>query len=110
MIFWIDAQLSPALAPWIAEEFGIESYSVQRLGYRDAADHEIFFAARKSGAVVITKDKDFTYLIDKHGPPPQVLWVTLGNTSNNHMRTVLKKVLPEAVALFEQGEPLVEIG
>ena len=26
MILWIDAQLSPALAPWIAEQFGIETY------------------------------------------------------------------------------------
>lgn len=82
MILWVDAQLSPALAPWIAEQFGIQSYSVRWLGYRDAEDPEIFRAAREAGAVVLTKDSDFVRLLEQHGPPPQVLLVTLGNTSN----------------------------
>ncbi len=58
----------------------------------------------------MTKDKDFTYLLGEHDPPPQVLRVTIGYTSNAHMWSVLKKVLPGAVALFEKWEPLVEIG
>jgi predicted nuclease of predicted toxin-antitoxin system len=56
---WVDAQLSPALAPWITEQFGIEAYSVKWLGYRDATDAEIFHAARKAAVVVMTKDSDF---------------------------------------------------
>ena len=54
MILWIDAQLSPALAPWITQQFGIEAYSVKWLGYRDATDPVIFQAAREAGAVVMT--------------------------------------------------------
>jgi predicted nuclease of predicted toxin-antitoxin system len=109
VILWVDAQLSPALAPWITQQFGIEAYSVKELGYRDAADRVIFQAAREAGAVVVTKDSDFLRLLDQCGPPPQVLWITLGNTSNAHMREVLNRVLPHAVALLESGEPLVEI-
>jgi predicted nuclease of predicted toxin-antitoxin system len=109
VIFWIDAQLSPALAPWITQQFGIEAYSVKRLGYRDATDLVIFQAARQAGAVVMTKDNDFLRLLDQYGPPPQVLWITLGNTSNAHIREVLMRVLPQAVSLLESGEPLVEI-
>jgi predicted nuclease of predicted toxin-antitoxin system len=109
VILWIDAQLSPALAPWIMQQFGIEAYSAKWLGYRDATDPVIFQAARKAGAVVMTKDSDFLRLLDRYGPPPQVLWVTLGNTSNARMREVLSRMLLQAVALLESGEPLVEI-
>jgi predicted nuclease of predicted toxin-antitoxin system len=42
VILWIDAQLSPALASWIAEHFKIEAFSVKYLGYRDANDRQIF--------------------------------------------------------------------
>ncbi|GIW25814.1 DUF5615 family PIN-like protein [Meiothermus sp.] len=50
---------SPVLAPWRAATFGVEAYSVQRLGYRDATDRVIFEAARAAQAIVITKDSDF---------------------------------------------------
>jgi predicted nuclease of predicted toxin-antitoxin system len=110
MILWIDVQLSPSLAPWITGQFGIEAYSVKWLGYRDASDHVIFLAAREAGVIVMTKDSDFLRLLDEYGPPPQILWVTMGNTSNANMREVLNRVLPKAVAMLKAGEPLVEIG
>jgi Domain of unknown function (DUF5615) len=72
MILWIDAQLSAALAPWITQQFGIDAYSLKRLGYRDATDPVIFQAAREAGAVVMTKDSDFLRLLEQYGPPPQV--------------------------------------
>ena len=78
MIFWVDAQLSPALAPWLSETFEVEAYSVKFLGYRDAPDKVIFDAAREAAAVVITKDADFVSMLEHYGPPPQVLWVKLG--------------------------------
>jgi predicted nuclease of predicted toxin-antitoxin system len=73
VIFWIDAQLSPALAPWLNARFGVKAYSVAHLGYRDAEDGGIFRAAREQGAVVMTKDTDFLRLLEQHGAPPQVL-------------------------------------
>ncbi|HEX7239894.1 MAG TPA: DUF5615 family PIN-like protein [Longimicrobiaceae bacterium] len=109
MILWVDAQLSPALAPWITDEFGIEAYSAQYLGLRDAEDPQIFLAARQAGAVVLTKDNDFVLLLQQHGPPPQVLWVTLGNTSNARMKQVLLRTFRPALDLLRRSEPLVEI-
>ena len=41
MIIWIDAQLSPHLAPWIKETFGVEAKAVHEISLRDAADREI---------------------------------------------------------------------
>lgn len=109
MILWIDAQLAPQLAGWIKERFAVEAYAVRELGLRDATDDVIFAAARTAKAVVVTKDRDFVELVTRLGPPPQVLWVTCGNTSNKRMREILERSLPEAVRLLEAGERLVEI-
>ena len=110
VMFWIDAQLSPALALWLTETFGVEAYSVKFLGYRDAADKVIFEAAREASAVVITKDMDFVTMLEQYGPPPQVIWLTLGNTTNAHLKFVLEETFEKALALLESGETLVEIG
>jgi predicted nuclease of predicted toxin-antitoxin system len=42
VIFWVDAQLPPSLAPWLTERFGVEASSMRFLGLRDAEDLEIF--------------------------------------------------------------------
>lgn len=109
MIIWIDAQLSPALAFWIPENFGIECQPVRELGLLGAKDRQIFQAARDAEAVVLTKDSDFLALLDRLGPPPQILWITCGNTSNAHLKEILKASLPKALDLLRQGERLVEI-
>lgn len=110
MIVWIDAQLSPALAPWLSEEFGVEARAVRELGLRDAKDHQIFTAARDADAVIMSKDSDFVVLLDRLGPPPRVIWITCGNTSNARLRQILSRSLPKAMELLRQGEKVVEIG
>lgn len=106
---WLDAQLSPALAVWIHHHFGVEVTAVRDLGLRDALDPEIFLAARSAIAVVMTKDSDFSALIERHGAPPQVIWLRCGNTSNAYLKQLLDRTFPQALALLEGGEPLVEI-
>lgn len=81
MTIWLDAQLPPTVAPWIAASFGVDCQAVRDLE-----------------------------LLRSHGPPPSVLWVTCGNTSNARLRAVLTQVLPAALRLVAQGESLVEIG
>jgi predicted nuclease of predicted toxin-antitoxin system len=109
MILWLDAQLSPQLAPWLESKFGVATSAVRDLGLRDATDREIFAAAREAGAVVITKDRDFILLLAAQGPPPQVLWLTCGNTSNARLQAIFEALFPAALKLLEHGEPLVEI-
>lgn len=79
------------------------------LGLRNAKDREIFLAAREVDAVVLTKDSDFALLLEQYGPPPQIMWLTVGNTSNAHLKEVLSKSFPSARKLLRRGEPLVEI-
>ena len=46
MIFWLDAQLPPQLALWLAERFAVEARALRDIGLRDATDDAIFAAAR----------------------------------------------------------------
>lgn len=109
MIIWIDAQLSPSLAKWIQDTFDIKSQAVRDLGLRDARDFFIFQAAREANAIVLTKDADFPQLLVQHGPPPKVLWLTCGNTSNQNVRRILTSTLLPALTLLDAGESIVEI-
>jgi predicted nuclease of predicted toxin-antitoxin system len=79
MRIWIDAQMSPAIAAWISSNYAVSAVAIRDLGLRDADDKEIFHAARQEKAVVMTKDSDFVLLLDKLGPPLQVIWVTCSN-------------------------------
>lgn len=106
--WWIDAQLPPALALWLTE-WGTEARHVADLGMIAAADAAIFDAARRAGAVVVTKDEDFVRLLEAHGTPPQVVWVTVGNVRNVRLRLLFEHHWPAIREQVAAGEPLVEL-
>lgn len=108
-MIWLDAHLAPALAAWIVQSCGQPAAHLRELGLRDAKDREIFAAARAANAVLLTKDADFVDLVRRLGPPPAIVWLTCGNTSNLALRELLRTMLPRALALIESGETLVEI-
>lgn len=109
MIIWIDAQLPPAIAEWINTNFSVQALAVRDLGFRDATDREIFLAAKQEYAVIMTKDGDFLRLLDELGAPPQVIWITCGNTSNERLKEILTITLSQAIDLLQAGEEIVEI-
>ena len=106
MVVWTDAHLSPALAPWLRATFGLEATVLRELGLRDAEDRAIFAAARRAGAVLMTKDSDFADLVARHGAPPQIILLTCGNTTNAALRSVLAGAWPRVAELLAAGEPL----
>ena len=110
MTFWVDAQLSPRIARWLADTYGVTARPVRDIGLRDAEDADIFLEARKAGAVIISKDNDFVSLLERHGSPPQLIWLTCGNTSDAELQRVFAAQFREAMRLLIEGESLVEIG
>jgi len=106
---WIDAQLSPTLALWIVQTFGISAVALRDIGLRDGTDRRIFLEAKEQSTIVMTKDADFVRLLEVLGPPPQIIWITCGNTSNEHLRQLLRTALPRILALLAEGESLVEL-
>lgn len=109
MLVWLDANLSPALAPWIAETFGVAAESVIATGRHALSDRELFRIGCERGAIILTKDSDFVELVDTLGSPPQVVLITCGNTSNAALQSVLTRSLGRALELLRSGESLVVI-
>jgi predicted nuclease of predicted toxin-antitoxin system len=109
MTIWLDAQISPAIADWINAHFRLQAVAVRDLGLRDASDVRIFNEARSANAVVLTKDSDFVLLLERLGPPPQIIWLTCGNCSNAYLQTILSRYLTRAIDLLSAGNELVEI-
>lgn len=79
MKFWVDAQLPPQLAPWLARAFHVDAANLDEVGLRHADDLAIFRRLSQPGDVLITKDEDFLDLV------------------------------VEVVRLLESGEPIVQL-
>jgi predicted nuclease of predicted toxin-antitoxin system len=72
-------------------------------------DPDIFEKARQVEAVVITKDNDFVQILERRGPPPQVVWVTCGNRGNPALKDLIIRSWPRVRELLAAGEALLEI-
>lgn len=108
-LYWLDAQLPPALAPWLTQTFGVEAYSAAYLGLRDADDEVIFQAARHADAMIISKDSDFLERLVRLGPPPRLLYVTCGNTIKARLTQIFAQHFAAAQQHFLSREAVVEI-
>jgi hypothetical protein len=104
----IDAQLSPSLAVFMNETFGLEAFSLKFLNMLQATDEEIFYFARERNAVVMTKDDDFLKLLDRLGSPPKVVWITIGNTSTQSIKNIIVDKWPLITELLKDSD-LVEL-
>jgi predicted nuclease of predicted toxin-antitoxin system len=112
MKIWVDAQLPPAIAPWIARQFNVECIHIRETSLAGAGDDSIFRTLRhheSDGPVILTKDEDFADLVARLSPPPQVLWLRIGNLTNRSLREYLPKVMSRAIEALLAGEPLVEL-
>jgi len=109
MKIWIDAHLSPAIAVWMAGELNPDTWSSQRLGLLAASDIEIFERAREQNAVILTKDSDFVDLVNRGGPPPRVVWLSCGSTTNLRLREILATQWLRVATLHEERHPVVDL-
>jgi predicted nuclease of predicted toxin-antitoxin system len=75
--FIVDEQMPPAAAVWLAE-LGHDAIHVRDIGMRSAPDADIWAEANRTGATIVTKDRDFV-LRRSHVDGPPVIWVRLGN-------------------------------
>ncbi|CAN5400020.1 hypothetical protein BH10BAC3_BH10BAC3_11510 [soil metagenome] len=110
ILVWVDAHLSTIIAKWLRDDFGLSANSLKFLGLRDADDEIIFFAAREANAIILTKDIDLKILQNRHGQPPKIIRLTIGNTSNIVVRNALAKNLNFILDyLVVQDKPYLEI-
>ena len=107
MRFLIDAQLPPGLARWL-EEKGHRSAHVNELGLGASPDDAIEAKARELQAVIWSKDSDFADRA-RQTPGLQVVWLRVGNTTNESLQATLESRLAAIAAALENEEYLIEV-
>jgi predicted nuclease of predicted toxin-antitoxin system len=105
--FLIDAQLPPGLARLLVKR-GYAAEHVNCVGLGVANDSAIWRYAARTGATLLTKDEDFVALA-REVPGPQVVWVRVGNISNDALWRTLEPLLDEIVRSLNAGERTIEI-
>jgi predicted nuclease of predicted toxin-antitoxin system len=106
--FLIDAQLPPAVARWLCE-MGHDAQAVREVGLREAEDDAIWNHALATGAIIVTKDDDFPRRAQLTNAGPVIVWLRVGNTSNQALRLWFMPQLPQIITWIEQGARVLEI-
>ena len=106
--FLVDAQLPPGLATRLTAR-GYPAEHVNRVRLGAAGDEAIWRHAQRIRATLVTKDEDFAALADRDPNGPQVLWIRIGNISNNALWRALEPLLDEIVQSLDAGERIVEV-
>ena len=104
----LDAQLPPALVLWLKVQ-GHVAEAVREVGLREASDSQIWEHARRTSAVIMTKDEDFAARAQQDVSGVTVVWLRIGNCSNAALQDWLELRLPGITQLVEQGSHLVEV-
>lgn len=108
MRFLVDQNLPVVLVGWLIQN-GHEAEHVRLLGMAEADDREILAKARVDQAVIISKDGDFARR-QGAAPPIQVIWVRIGNTTNDALLAVWSAVWPGVAEALAAGEDVIEVG
>ena len=108
MQFLVDAQLPPALARRLTA-LGHQAEHVADCGLAQASDAAIWDHAMSIGAILVTKDEDFSQrkVLDSAGP--KIVWIRLANTRRRELLVWFEAVLSRLLQALERGETLVEI-
>lgn len=106
--FLLDAQLPPGLAKRLTAR-GYPAEHVNRVRLGTASDDAIWRHAERTGATLITKDEDFTALAGRDPNGPQVVWIRIGNISNEALWRALEPLLDEIIESLDAGERIVEV-
>jgi len=85
-----DQNLSHKLVALLSDAFP-GSQHVRLLGMARASDEVVWDYAAAHGFVLVSKDEDFHQMSFLMGPPPQVVWVQLGNCTTSEVEQCLRR-------------------
>jgi predicted nuclease of predicted toxin-antitoxin system len=106
--FLVDAQLPPGLAHRLTTR-GYPAEHVNRVNLGIASDRDIWLYAARTAAALVTKDEDFVALAGQGPVGPQVVWIRLGNISNDALWRAIDPQLDEIIHALNAGERIVEV-
>ena len=92
-----DQNLSRKLVGLLAAEYP-NSLHVESAGLLNADDLIVWHYAAREGLVVVSKDSDFQEMAVWKGPPPQVIWLNVGNGPTALVASLLRGRLADVEA------------
>ena len=84
-----DENLSPRLVELFAVDFP-DCTHIELLGMRGAADAAVWNYARENGYAIVSKDNDFRQRAFLYGPPPKVVWLSVGNAGTDAIAMLIR--------------------
>lgn len=89
--FQIDLNLSPIMVLWLTEGFSIVAKSFKELGFEQTQDVDVYKMASPNINTIITttKDIDFINYKDETGAPPKILYINVGDLSNENLKIII---------------------
>lgn len=107
---WLDANISPIIAKWMADEMGWNVKSAYLMELSRALDSEIYDLAQRTGnIIIISKDSDFSELVNRLGAPPKLILLAIGNTNNKKLWEWLRPNVKEAFRILTQTDVSVVV-
>ncbi len=89
MILLFDENLSPSLVGRVADLFPGSAHTGQLLG-DGATDTIVWELARRDGYTIVSKDNNFRQRAFVSGPPPKVIWLSVGNAGTAAVAAILR--------------------
>lgn len=108
MRFVVDAQLPPALVQ-VLRGSSCDAVAVREIGLRDATDAEIWNYAMQRETAIIAKDEDFAQRCLQSQNQPVIVWLRIGNTSNQALVNWLMPLLASNYPPDPSGDRLIEV-
>ena len=90
-------------------ERGYEAEHVTDVTRGDASDLELWDYALRHGAVLVTKDEDFSDMVLLSDPAPVVVWIRVGNTRRTALLEWFAPLIERIVTMAESGHRLIEL-
>lgn len=106
MTLLFDQNLSRRLPRLLAAEYP-RSEQVVGVGLTGADDLAVWAHAASRGLAMVSKDSDFRDLSRLLGPPPQVVWLRVGNATTAVVAALLRDRLADVTAFL--ADPLLGV-
>ena len=111
MSLLFDENLSPRLVDLLHTRFP-GSRHAGSAGLAGHPDRVVWDHARRHGLVIVSKDNDFRQLSFLFGPPPKVIWLSVGNAGTLDIARLLEsraETIHAFLGMPEEGLLVLEL-
>ena len=108
---WLDVNISPVIAKWMAEYTGFSVKSSYSLGFQTLDDLAIYKKAKENEFIIlVSKDTDFPEMITRLGAPPKLIYLKFGNCDNQSLWNSLKPEIKNIInTLVKTDISIIEV-